>query len=383
MKFMLFFPLKLKPLSEFLKIAIIFIVFFPVNSSGQETTDIDPKLMELQQDVSPVKLDGEILFNVRGISSYPAKLRATTISNRIKKAALDTSVSTDSVKIIESEDKTKVYAGEEFIMNVYDPDALIEDIDRPILAKILQEKITNAIKSYRHNRTPSTLFKKSLYGIGSIILFAVLLALFKWLFLIINRALEIRIRKRVESVEDRSFKLIRSGRLWYIINQLVKTVRFIIIFALSIILILYLLNLFPWTKSISGLITDIFIDPIRSIGNSIIGFLPSLAFLIVIYLITRYILKLVGMLTSGVGNGTMVIKNFDPEWAKPTARILRIGIIAFAVVVAFPYIPGSGTNAFKGISVFIGLIFSLGFFFFYRKPDRRVFNDLSKGIQKG
>jgi small-conductance mechanosensitive channel len=360
MKTLFFFPNQIKPVAEFLKISLILIVLLPFNSSGQETTDIDPKLIELQQDVSPVKLDGEILFNVRGISSYPAKLRATTISNRIKKAALNTSVSTDSVKTIESEDKTKVYAGEEFIMNVYDPDALIEDIDRPILAKILQEKITNAIKSYRHNRTLSTLFKKSLYGIGSIILFAVLLAIFRWLFLVISRALEIRIRKRVESVEDRSFKLIRSGRLWYIINQLVKTVRFIIIFALSIILILYLLNLFPWTKSISGLITDIFIDPIRSIGKSIIGFLPSLAFLIVIYLITRYILKLVSMLTSGVGNGTMVIKNFDPEWAKPTARILRIGIIAFAVVVAFPYIPGSGTNAFKGISVFIGLIFSLG-----------------------
>ena len=58
--------------------------------------------------------------------------------------------------------------------------------------------------------------------------------------------------------------------------------------------------------------------------------------------------------------GTIVIRNFDAEWAKPTVRIVKILIIAFAVVVAYPYIPGSGTNAFKGISVFLGLIFSLG-----------------------
>ena len=339
---------------------MLFRVLFPSYSSAQETTDVDPKLMENQQYVSPVKLDGEVLFNVRGISSYPSKLRATTISRRLKKAASDTSISIDSVKIIISEDRTMIYAGKEFIMNVYDIDASQEDIDRAILTKLIHDKIAEAVNSFRHDRTPSILFKKSLYAVGAIVLFSVIMLVLRWLFRLINRALESRIRKRVESVEDKSFKLIRSDRIWFLFNQLVKAIRLFIIFGLGIILILYLLNLFPWTKSISGFITDIFIDPIRTIGNSIISFLPSLAFLIIIFLVTRYILKLVSLLTSGVDKGTMVIKNFDAEWAKPTARIFRVGIIVFAVVVAFPYIPGSGTNAFKGISVFIGLIFSLG-----------------------
>jgi small-conductance mechanosensitive channel len=353
-------PHRIKLTATFLLLMLYIIVLFPINSSAQENTDIDPKLMEAQMDVAPVKLDGKILFNVRGISSYPAGLRATTISKRIKKAASDPSISIDSVKIITSEDKIMIYAGKEFIMNVYNPDALQEGIDRAILTKIIHDKIAEAVNSFRHDRTPSVLFKKSLYAIGAIGLFSLVLLVFRWLFRIINIALEKRIRKRVESVEDRSFKLIRSDRLWYIFNQLIKTIRFIIIFGLTIILILYLLDLFPWTKNISSFITDIFIDPIRSIGNGILNFLPSLAFLIIIFLITRYVLKLVGMLTVGVEKGTMVIKNFDADWAKPTARILRICIIVFAIVVSYPYIPGSGTNAFKGISVFIGLIFSLG-----------------------
>jgi small-conductance mechanosensitive channel len=344
----------------YLIFVLFIIVLIPVNSSAQQTTDVDPKLLEAQQDVAPVKLDGKTLFNVRGISSYPAKLRATTISKRIQKAASDTSISIDSVKIIPSEERTMIYAGKEFIMSVYNADALKEGIDRTILSSIIHDKIVQAVNLFRYDRTPSVLFKKSLYALGAIVLFSLILLIFRWIFRLLNRALENRIRKRVESVEDRSFKLIRSDRLWFLINQLVKIIRFLIIFILSASLILYLLDLFPWTKSIRVFITDIFINPLRTFGLGIYTFLPSLAFLIIIFLATRYILKLVDLLTSGVANGTMVIKNFDAEWAKPTARILRICIIAFAVVVSYPYIPGSGTNAFKGISVFIGLIFSLG-----------------------
>ena len=78
----------------------------------------------VRQDVAPVKLDGKVLFYVRGISSFPAELRAATISKRLRKAASDRSILIDSVKIIETEDRTMVYAGKEFIMNIYDPDAL-------------------------------------------------------------------------------------------------------------------------------------------------------------------------------------------------------------------------------------------------------------------
>jgi small-conductance mechanosensitive channel len=344
----------------YLIFTVSIIVLFPLNSSGQETSDVDPSLQGAQQDVAPVKLDGKVLFYVRGISSYPAELRAATISKRIKKASSDPSISTDSVKIVAVEDRTMVYVGKEFIMNVYDADGLQEGIDRTVLTNIIHDKLVDAVNVSRHDRTPSVLFKKSLYAVGSIVLFSVLSLVFMWLFRLINYALETRIKRRVESVEDRSFNLIRSGQLWNIFHQLVKIIRFLIILGLSVILILYLLDLFPWTKGISAFITNIFIDPIRSIGNGIISFLPSLAFLVIIFLVTRYVLKLVDMLTSGVTKGTMVIKNFDAEWAKPTARLVRVGVIVFAIVVSYPYIPGSGTNAFKGISVFLGLIFSLG-----------------------
>jgi small-conductance mechanosensitive channel len=61
-----------------------------------------------------------------------------------------------------------------------------------------------------------------------------------------------------------------------------------------------------------------------------------------------------------IEKGTLRFKGFYPEWAQPTYKICRLLVVAFAAVVAFPYIPGSDSPAFKGISIFVGVLFSLG-----------------------
>ena len=58
--------------------------------------------------------------------------------------------------------------------------------------------------------------------------------------------------------------------------------------------------------------------------------------------------------------GRIKLANFEPEWAPPTYRLVRTGIVALAVVVAYPFVPGSGTAAFQGVSLFLGLMGSLG-----------------------
>jgi small-conductance mechanosensitive channel len=62
----------------------------------------------------------------------------------------------------------------------------------------------------------------------------------------------------------------------------------------------------------------------------------------------------------GIGDGTLVLKNFDADWGLPTYRLVRLLLIAFALVIAYPYVPGSGSEAFKGISIFLGVVFSIG-----------------------
>ena len=63
---------------------------------------------------------------------------------------------------------------------------------------------------------------------------------------------------------------------------------------------------------------------------------------------------------AAVASGTLKVSDFDPQWAEPTYRLVRIGVIAFGLVVAYPYIPGSESEAFKGLSIFAGVLFSIG-----------------------
>jgi small-conductance mechanosensitive channel len=96
------------------------------------------------------------------------------------------------------------------------------------------------------------------------------------------------------------------------------------------------------------------------LGKAIIAYIPKLIFLIIIYFITKYLLQLIRLFFSGIEQGAITIKDFNPEWAISTYKIVRILVLALALVIAYPYIPGSDSVAFKGISVFIGVIFSLG-----------------------
>jgi small-conductance mechanosensitive channel len=105
---------------------------------------------------------------------------------------------------------------------------------------------------------------------------------------------------------------------------------------------------------------EIFIKPITDFGTAIINFIPNLAFLIVIFILTKYALKLLRLLFTGISQGNFQIANFETDWAMPTYKIVRIFLIAFAVIVAYPYIPGSDSDAFKGVSLFLGVILSLG-----------------------
>jgi small-conductance mechanosensitive channel len=122
----------------------------------------------------------------------------------------------------------------------------------------------------------------------------------------------------------------------------------------------YVLALFPWTRSLGRSLFAIAVDPLRTMGLGLIAMIPNLVFLAILILVTRYTLRVVRVLFDGLASGTVTLTGFEPEWAPPTYRLIRILVIAFALIVAYPYIPGSESGAFKGVSLFMGIIFSLG-----------------------
>ncbi|MBP6335689.1 MAG: mechanosensitive ion channel [Bacteroidia bacterium] len=337
----------------------IVLLFFGISSGqGLMESDVDPA--DLSKVVSPVEVDGVKLFYVRGISTFPAKERASTISRRIRKAAANHSINADSVRIITEETKFKIYAGTEFVMNVYNVDGENEGVSQSLMAELIQQKIVIAIKSFREERSRPVLIQNSLKAFGALIAMTLLLLFLHWLLLRINSRLQTAIKSKIDTVENKTFNLVRSNLLWRIVNMIFRLIKVSILIAAIFFFLQYILSLFPWTKGGAAYTLDLLLSPLRKLGISLINFLPSLAFLIVIYFVTRYLLRLIKLFFSAITQGGIVIKEFDPDWSMPTFRIVRVIIVAFAVVIAYPYIPGSDSSAFKGVSVFFGLLLSLG-----------------------
>jgi len=353
-------PLKYESSLAFVIFLFCLILFIPFNSKAQETNDVDPELPGIDKILAPVKIDGRNLFFVRGISSFPASQRASVISKRIREAAANKSIPADSVKITNGPGHLIIYAGEDFIMNIYDVDAESEKISQAALASLIHLKTVEALKQYREQRSRPVLIKNSIHAIGAALLYVILLFCILWLLRKIKVWLRSRIRSKADSLENKSYKLISSDHIWTVYNATFKILKLLTVLILSVIFLEYIFGLFPWTNSILISTLNLVVDPLKTMGVGIINYIPSLFFIIVIFLVTRYLLKLIKLFFNGINQGVIGIHNFPAEWAMPTFRIIKIFITAFAVILAYPYIPGSSSAAFKGVSVFLGLLISIG-----------------------
>lgn len=310
--------------------------------------------------VAPVKLDGNVLFNLRGVSSFPAEKRSKEVSGRIKKVAANYSIQPSMVKSVLEDNHSTIYAGNELIVRIFDADADVEGVSRNLLVQTIELKIKSSIETYRTERSRPVVIKNIKKALlATVILIALLFGLL-WLIRRVEKGLQNRIRRKIESVENISFNLIKSNQIWRIFHVLILTLRTIIIILSIVFFADYVLSLFPWTNAFSKYTMNLILDPIKNLATSFINYIPKFVFLFFIYIITKYVLKLIKLFFLGVEEGNIVLKDFKSEWALSTFRIVRLFIVAFAVVISYPYIPGSDSIAFKGVSVFVGVLFSLG-----------------------
>lgn len=121
-----------------------------------------------------------------------------------------------------------------------------------------------------------------------------------------------------------------------------------------------LFGILPQTQKVSLRLVDYILDPLVTIIGAALAFVPNLFFIAVVVLFTHYLMRLVSLVVREVTAGRLRFPGFYPEWAEPTFQIARFLAWSFALVVAFPYLPGAESPAFKGVSVFLGVLLSLG-----------------------
>ena len=307
-----------------------------------------------------VELDGNQLFRVRGVPAYPAGQRAERIRDRIQALAHDPRFRVETLHLVESDLSTKIMAADQLVMVIFDADAHIEGVRRPVLAAINLDRIRQAITDHRQARSPDTLLKNGLFSVGGMAVLAVVVALLLWLGRRADELITRRVQYHIGSLSVQSFKIVRAERIGNVVHGVVKALRILLILVAVLVYLDFVLARFPWTRAAANRLFESVTGPLATMGQAIIAEIPDLIFLTVLFYISRLALRLIRLFFDAVAQGTVTLTGFEPEWARPTYKIVRSAVIAFSVIVAYPYIPGSGSDAFKGISIFFGIVFSLG-----------------------
>jgi small-conductance mechanosensitive channel len=307
-----------------------------------------------------VQVDGRTILRVRGSAGYPAAERARVIEERIVGVARNPAIPADAVTLQETERGTAVKAGDIALLTVTDGDAALEETNRHTVALATQRAVQQTITSWRFERTTERRMRNVYWTIGATLATALILWLLRLVFGRIRRFIAERVTARIKSVGVQSFEVIHASQIHAAVAALP---RFGYGLAVAVTIYFYLdfvLRLFPLTRPVGDRLFWLIAGPLETFGIAIVRELPNLFFLVVLAIVVRYILKITRLYFDAIERGGVHFQNFDPDWAIPTYKVLRIFVVAFAVVVAYPYIPGSESAAFKGVSVMLGVLFSLG-----------------------
>lgn len=309
----------------------------------------------------PVEIDGRpILIVYAQIAGITPQERAAAIERRIMTLCRRRDTTPEAVRAEERGTWIEILAGNERIMGVTQADATAAERGRAELAAEYTEIIRLVVRQYRVDHTWPCFLWAVLYSVlatGGVV--GVVFLLF-WIRHRISSRLELWLgRSETETPA-------RPTRLWlrrYLGQPLVVVGHvgfWILVLALIQAYGTLVLSFFPSTRYTSTQITNWLFYELAAFAKMLIGYTPNLILVLIICLVTSYLLKVNHYIFDEVRDGRLAVRGFYPDWAEPTAKLVRILIIAAAAIVVFPYLPGSDSPAFKGISVFLGVLLSLG-----------------------
>jgi len=212
---------------------------------------------------------------------------------------------------------------------------------------------------------PSSVGKALVLVRGTWLTLATMLA---WISLLrAFRRLRLSIMAAIESSEHK-VKAIKYGSFTIISAPMIERglilgmrilgwLLLILSFAFVFVLVL---SYFSFTWSWSHSILSFFSAVVNPILATIVGYAPKLLLVIVIAAIAQAVLKLLKAFFAEIEAGRLRFPRFDKDWAPTTYKILRLVILILAIVMVFPYIPGSGSEAFRSVAIFMGVLLSLG-----------------------
>ncbi len=165
---------------------------------------------------------------------------------------------------------------------------------------------------------------------------------------------------RIRSLKIQRVEVLSADRITEGLLAVVRAIRVVVIALFVYFYASSILGFFPWTRGLSAELFGYILSSFVAVGKAFATYIPNVISIVVIIFVTRYIIKLIHLIFGGIERGAITFAGFRPEWAQPTYKIVRFLVLVFAAIAIFPYIPGSQSEGFRGISVFLGVLLSLG-----------------------
>ena len=295
------------------------------------------------------------IYNRQG--SFTPQERAEAITKRIQKTSDDLTFTPDSLVLSPSESSADILFENNILISITDKDALFQHTTKEKLAANLRGIIAKAVVKYQHDTTWQTLLKEGLSALLVVVIVILLIyvvnRLFKWILAKTNQFFN-------KGIKLSNYELLNAERQFYALNFILKIAKWFIILLVVYLALPVLFGIFPFTRNISDTLLGYIISPLKKIGLAVWDYIPNLITILVLVVIFHYILRFLRYIKSEIASGRLTIPGFYADWAKPTYQIVRVFILAFLLIVIFPYLPGSDSPIFKGVSVFVGVLFTFG-----------------------
>ncbi|MCH5230739.1 MAG: mechanosensitive ion channel [Muribaculaceae bacterium] len=309
----------------------------------------------------PVVVEEDTLFEFyskRG--GYTPQQRALMASTAILSLAKKFNLRPDSIYIDNSDGVSDIMYQNEVITSFTDQDALWAGLPQDSLAVKNLQIIVDKLYQLKEEHSFWLLVQRICLLILVIAGQYFLYRITKWLFRKLNHRIEGMKDTKLHSIMIQNYELLDTAKQVKLI-EFFALIGFYGVIALQLVFTVPLIFIiFPPTKALAYTLLGYIWTPVKGILVGILDYIPDLFTIIIICIAIRYLIKLFKYLSNEVATERLKIPGFYPDWALPTFNIIRFLLYAFMIAMIYPYLPGSDKGVFQGISVFVGLIISLG-----------------------
>ena len=309
----------------------------------------------------PLIIDGDTLLVVyASLGGESPVSRVESLQYKILQLGKSLKMTTDTMHIFESEYTADIMSGELVMMRVSDLDGLWHGMTRRQLAEENMRIISQAIEALQNEYG----LEAKLEGLG----WAVLVIVAQIVLLMLTFRLIRRLRRKILSgfsgkikpVVAKGYEVLNIHQWKRLLLMLTRGLLVMLVVIQLFISLPLLFSIFPETEKFTWKMINYVWSPLRDIVVSMVGFFPNLVKIVVIIYVVHWILRALRHVADEMQSGRLKIEGFYEDWAMPTYHIIRIFVVAFTLVVVWPLLPGSESGVFKGVSIFVAALFSLG-----------------------